>query len=453
MNLKEEFSEVSPERWKVQLEKDLKGISFDQLCREDENGINVLPFYTNENLKQEAKTDFTHFDWDICSYQSQLNDTEQNKTALLHLNQGANAIFLNVNSTTNPEKLICNIHANYIKIHYSFQEKNIDFLNQLHNYFESQKTDLSELQGSIILDPISLLIRGYDEGFELRQKYWKTITEHPLLKKSNLSPFVTDAYIYQNAGCNTVHELAFTLAQLNEQLNFIQENKISTANKKIVLITSSSINFFQNLCKLKALRNLSTFLLREYRMENEIFIHANTTLLNKTAKDQYNNLVRSTIEAMSAVGGGVNSISITPYNYITKNEDTNAQRLAINQMQIFKEEAFLSKVADAGAGSFYIESYCENLEEKVWEEFKKIEEQGGLIQLFKEGKLKKMIEGDAEKLKTEYVSGKRILTGVNKFENTKEKELQRIFPHRNNSKGLSFQSIEEWLTEIKIQHA
>ncbi|MFN6038649.1 MAG: methylmalonyl-CoA mutase family protein, partial [Bacteroidota bacterium] len=263
----------------------------------------------------------------------------------------------------------------------------------------------------------------------------------------------TDAYIYQNAGCNTVHELAFTLAQLNEQLHFIQENNLSVVNKKFILITSSSINFFQNLCKIKALRNLSKFLLKEYGLDNEIFIHANTSLLNKTSKDSYNNLIRSTIEAMGAVAGGADSVAITPYNTTSVYNDTNAQRLAINQMHIFKEEAFLSKVSDVGAGSFYIETYSEELEQKAWEKFKKIEDHGGLIQYCKEGKLTNIVNADAEKLKSEFISGKKILTGVNKFQNPKEKDSPRIFPPKGNPNGLSMQSIEEWLTEIKVQHA
>ncbi|MFN6037440.1 MAG: hypothetical protein ACK452_03150, partial [Bacteroidota bacterium] len=157
MNQLENFNEISPEKWKAQLEKDLKGTTFEQLCREDENGIQVLPFYTKENLNKSPQTNFTHFDWDICSFISDGDDNHQNKTALTDLKQGANALFLNINSDTKPEKLIENIHANYIKIHYAFQEKNTDFLDQLYTYFEKNKIELSELHGSVVLDPISLL--------------------------------------------------------------------------------------------------------------------------------------------------------------------------------------------------------------------------------------------------------------------------------------------------------
>ena len=450
MNITEGFEDISLEKWKAQLEKDLKGVSFEQLSRKDANEITVYPFYNRENLKDPGEAAFLHTEWDICSYVELKDPSEQNKTALQHLNNGANSLIINIGSNTTPQKLFQGIHANYIKVHLSYQEKNTVFIDELNAYLKDKKTDFAQLNGSFVYDPVALLIRGYEDHFETRRNYWKKITEHELVQASELSPFVTDSFIFQNAGCTAVNELALTLAQLNEQLHFISKENINTGNKKFILITSSSINFFENLCKIKALRNLATFLLNEYGFKNGIFIHANTSLINKTAQDAYNNLIRSGIEAMSAIAGGADSVAVAPYDYVTGTHDTNAQRLALNQLLILKEEAFLSKVADVGAGSFYLENYSNAIANKAWEEFKKIENEGGLIQLAMNGKLKEKIKSDAEKMKQDFINGNKILTGVNKFINKNEKVSPRTFPRNQNSKGVSFESIEEWITEATI---
>ncbi|MFN5183105.1 MAG: methylmalonyl-CoA mutase family protein [Bacteroidota bacterium] len=447
MELKEENLDISINQWKERLEKDLKGITFQQLSKTDSNGIEIFPFYNKENSIKQHQISFTHREWEICSQQISEEDHIQNKSALKHLNNGANSLIFNIHSGTNPKKLLDSIQAEYITTHFAYKEKNIEFIDGLNSYFKGINSNFSQINGSIIYDPISTYLRGYKEGFELRLNFWKKISESELINNSALSSFTTDAYIYQNSGCNTVNELAFTLAQVNEQLHFISQHNIKTSDKKFVIFTSTGINFFENLCKFKSLRNLIKFLLNEYGLKNEIFIHATNSLINKTAKDVYNNLIRSTIEAMSAIAGGANSISIAPYNFVTEKKDANAQRLAMNQLLILKEEAFLSKVAEVGAGSFYTDEYCNNLSEKAWEKFKFIESEGGLISFFDKGKLQSDINEDASKLKEEFVSGKKILTGVNKFLNLKENPNQRIFPGYRNENGINFESIEEWINE------
>ena len=116
---------------------------------------------------------------------------------------------------------------------------------------------------------------------------------------------------------------------------------------------------------------------------------------------------------------------------------------------IFKEEAFLADVADAGAGSFFIENYTKELTETAWKSFQLIEKKGGLIAISKSGELKERVEKEASQLRDEYVSGKKILIGVNKFPKAKEKVSRKSISISLSEKGILPVFAEDWLSAQK----
>jgi methylmalonyl-CoA mutase len=246
-----------------------------------------------------------------------------------------------------------------------------------------------------------------------------------------------DTSLYQEAGSNTINELAFSIAHLNEYLN--------TASKVNQIHISVSVggDFFMEIAKLRALRKLVDFLLNQYSFKADIHIHAQTTLINKCVVDSYNNMLRSTTEAMSASIGGADSIVVLPFDVEFNPQNDFSSRMARNQQLILKDESYLNIVADMAAGSYYIESLTETLSENAWEQFKVIESKGGLLACLKSNYIQDIISKDAETLIEQFKEGKLVLVGVNKFQNKNEeaKKDKRINVKGNTSSIFGIKSI------------
>ncbi|MBC7865036.1 MAG: hypothetical protein IAF38_18830, partial [Bacteroidia bacterium] len=266
----------------------------------------------------------------------------------------------------------------------------------------------------------------YQKPGEEFLKEWKTFISLPLFKETNYSPFCFDVSAYHNLGANSVTELAYFILQVNEYLNFAEQNKISLGNKEIVIMVSVGNNFFESVAKLRALRKLFSLLTKQYGLKNPLYLYCKNSLVNKSTLDIHNNLLRSTTEGMAAVIGGANSLSLFPFNDAVKENDPEGLRWARNQQIIFKEEAALNKVADMSAGSYYIETLTRQLAENAWKIFQAIESEGGFIACIKNGFIPELIAAMANKQKVDFAAGKKILVGVNKFSNEKEKVFSRL---------------------------
>ena len=225
--------------------------------------------------------------------------------------------------------------------------------------------------------------------------------------------------MYQEAGANTVNELACSIAHLNEYL-LAAGNEVA-ALKTLHMSVSVGGDFFMEIAKLRALRKLSAFLLSQYNSHAEIHLHAQTTSINKSSIDRYNNMLRSTTEAMSASIGGANSILVFPFDVAFNQQNDFSSRMARNQQLILKDESYLNVVADIAAGSYYIETITETLCQKAWEQFKIIEKKGGLSACITSNYIPELIAKDAEALVQQFKEGKLVLVGINKFQNKNEK--------------------------------
>jgi methylmalonyl-CoA mutase len=180
-------------------------------------------------------------------------------------------------------------------------------------------------------------------------------------------------------------------------------------------------DFFTEIAKLRALRKLWALVLDQYGMNEELYLHCETTQLNKSSLDSYNNMLRTTTESMSAILGGCNSLVVRPFDITFKNTSEFSARMARNQQLILKEEAYLDKVADAGAGSYYIESLTDKIAEEAWQDFKRIQSKGGYLACLKSEYIQAAIEMQANVLQEELKEGQRVLIGVNKYPNASEK--------------------------------
>jgi methylmalonyl-CoA mutase len=152
----------------------------------------------------------------------------------------------------------------------------------------------------------------------------------------------------------------------------------------------------------------------------KIRIHAQTTEFNKTTFDANVNMLRTQTEAMSATLGGVNSLTVTPYDSTYKKADEFSERIARNQQLLLKEECHFDKVADPAAGSYYIETLTNEIAAQAWKIFLEVEDNGGFFTAIKAGTVQKAVKATATSRLKSVSSRREVLLGTNQFPNFAE---------------------------------
>lgn len=386
-----EFTPTTATQWKEQLVKDLKGIDYNTLVWKTNSGIDITPFYTHENITTDPAPVFTASDWAICEWIAVTDEKTANTQALNALQNGASGLVFSIEKPLDYAAMVKDISIEHIYCLFIVHKKEV--YDGLHTFLNSIQ------KGNTCFIEFDNLLSG-TSGINAKD-----------------SVICINTTIYQEAGANAVNELAFSLAHLNEYLTSASEKNTLKDLKKIHLSLSVGSDFFMEIAKLRALRKLFHFLLAQYSIMAELHIHAQTTSINKSNIDSYNNMLRSTTEAMSASIGGANSILVFPFDVAFNQQNDFSSRMARNQQLILKDESYLNVVADMSAGSYYIETITETLCEKAWEQFKVIEGKGGLSACVTSNYIPELIAKDAEVLIQQFKEGKLVLVGVNKFQN------------------------------------
>lgn len=414
--LLKDFLPANAADWKARLEKDLKGITFDQLSLTDRNGITIRPFYSKEDIAVPPEPIVTQPGWSICAQVTVNDAATANKQALYELNNGASGICFILEEDIDAGILLREIELPYIYTCFKLNKHLPAFIQSIKAYASQKGWSWQETESFIAFDYIA----GY-----IQKGHWQVSREQDqqsfeafLEATQGMNNLCIDAALFQNAGATATYELASALAQANEYLN-LPEAKLQRA-KKIHITLATGTAFFEQIAQLRAFRNVLGLLLEQYNIQPEIHLHIETGNIYRSPFDSYSNLLRDTIAAMAGVLGDCNSLYIRSFNETLKEADDFSRRMSRNQQLIFKEESYLDKVADVAAGSYYIEALTEQIAVKAWQQFKDIEQEGGLIAAFEKGTIQKTIEQQAAQLVQEYKDGKRVLIGVNKFPNPKD---------------------------------
>lgn len=441
----DEFPSVTAEQWIQQVIKDLKGEDFNsKLKYTSVDGIVIEPFYTMENLTQfnECKPLFGHTDWEVCELIVVEDEKKANKKALHVLNNGATGLVFKVAASVSLTELLKDVKVEYIATQFIVTGDLVEFSLSLNAYLESQKLDPLKLNIAIYSDALSNgLTQGeWQPSIELVQQQFASILTH----KNNFRNLVVDAVVFHNGGASPAFEIACALSQMNELAGWANAENNKGLNGKFQANVAIGPNYFFEIAKLRAYRKTMALLLETYKLESEIYIHAETAFRNLTVYDAHNNLLRATTEAMAATIGGCNSLRVLPFDAAYAAENDFSERMARNIQLILKTESYFDKVADVSAGTYFIETLTEQLAEKAWAYFVEIENQGGYVKAVESGYLQKRLQEFADKQQSVFDEGKEILIGTNKFPNTKEQKKaieQAIVFGDAPSKGKEFERL------------
>lgn len=449
----EEFPEISTQQWEEVITKDLKGADRSKkLVWKTLEGFEVEPYYRQENLKELSHLNThpgeypytrgknaTTNDWKI-RQEIVVNDAaEANKKALDALNKGAESVaYVTRNNAlakqSHMDKLMKDIVLDAIEMNFRAGNASPVILNMFDKYVKENNIDASKLNGSVNYDPLGYMtIAGgfsHDEEFSFEQA--KGLVEFGKKELPNFKVIAVNAHRFTNAGSSLVHELAFALAMGNEYIARLVEKGLSVDDiaPRIQFSFGVTANYFMEIAKLRAARTLWANIVKSYNPANEdsckMNIHAVTTRFNKSVYDPYVNMLRTSTESMSAVIGGVDSLTVEPFNIIYSETNEFSERIARNQQLLLKEECNLDKVVDPSAGSYYVEMLTAKMMEKSWELFLSVEEKGGYVNAFKAEFIQDTIEEVAAKRKKNIATRRETLLGTNQFPNFSEFVLEDI---------------------------
>ncbi len=409
-----EFSGTTSQQWKEQIIKDLKGLDYETLVWKTHSGFDAQPFYTSENVKEKNNSLFSESNWDICEQITVTNEKQANQKALNALQGGASGLSFYIHKKIDTAALLKNISLEHIYSQFFISNDALHVLADLKKHYGKINPHDNKIKCFVNIDPLCMFAY-YGE--------WHDNEEKDLSVLNQLQHIPVNISLYEEAGANTVNELAIGLAHTNEYFNYLL-NQNNLKNKSLHFIFSVAPDFFTEIAKFRAFRKLIYLLQQQYKTNFPIHIHAQTALIDKSSLDIYNNMLRTTTEAMSAVIGGVDSLCVLAYNESLEKGTEFGSRIAINQQHILKDESYLNKVADISAGSYFIESITDEIAEKAWEQFKVIESKGGFLACLKNNFIQETISKNAEQLIQEAKEGKLVLVGVNKFR--VEKKSQKL---------------------------
>ena len=237
-------------------------------------------------------------------------------------------------------------------------------------------------------------------------------------------------YHMQEAGADAVLETAFTIA---DGLQYAQTGldaglTIDQFAPRLSFFWGISMNFYMEIAKMRAARRLWANLLKErFNPKNPrsmmLRTHSQTSGWSLTEQDPYNNIMRTTIEAMAAVFGGTQSLHTNSFDEALGLPTPFSARIARNTQIVIQEESGICKVADPWAGSYMMESLTDEIYAAAKKIIEEVDALGGMAKAVESGMPKLRIEEAAAKKQARIDSGKEVIVGVNKYKLPKEEKI------------------------------
>lgn len=416
IDLRKEFPLSSLEEWKVQLQKELKGVDFSVLMRHDAleeldyasfqhaDGVDVtaeipgsLPFTRGTNAERN--------DW----FNGQLvkvdDEKRANKQALEMLMKGCDLLLIDFNAREEVDlaMLFAEIQFEYIQV--QFMRPSRKLYGELQAYFKGSFPSTVRFSIDFLAEDASV--------FDFFSREFKGLHR----------PFAyVNGFEVQQCGATAYQELAFCLSTGHAYLERLMASGFSVDEAATCIHFSVGIggNYFHELAKLRALRKCWAKLVNAYKPVDEqscaCLLTAHIGWMNKSLRDPHTNLLRQTTEAMAAVSAGVNGLVVHPYDAQSeKGTSRLAARMALNISLILREESYFSYVVDPLGGSYAVELLTELMGERGWQFFQELEKRGGLFTADAQNFFAASVANKAH-LRIERVrSGEQTLIGINKF--------------------------------------
>ncbi len=247
------------------------------------------------------------------------------------------------------------------------------------------------------------------------------IIEYTSRRMPRFNSISISGYHMQEAGANQALELAFTLADGKEYVKTALARGLDVDEfaGRLSFFWAIGMNFYLEIAKMRAARLLWHRIMSGFGAKNpkslQLRTHCQTSGWSLTEQDAYNNVVRTTVEAMAAVFGGTQSLHTNSFDEAIALPSEASSRIARNTQLILQEETHIGAVVDPWAGSYMMETLTAEMAAKAWSIIEEVERQGGMTKAVASGWAKLKIETSAAEKQARIDSGADVIVGVNKY--------------------------------------
>jgi len=277
------------------------------------------------------------------------------------------------------------------------------------------------------------------------------------------NPVSISGYHIREAGATALQELAFTIYDGIAYVESTLERglKVDDFAHRLSFFFASHNDFFEEIAKFRAARRLWAKIMKErFHTKNSrsmwMRMHIQTSGCTLTAPQPLNNITRTTIQALAAVLGGTQSLHTNSFDEALCLPTEEAVRVALRTQQVIAQESGITNTVDPLAGSYYVETLTNDMEEKAMEYIQKIDDMGGVIAAIEKGFFQKEIADSAYRYQREIDEKKRIIVGLNEYTIEEEEcpiELLRIDPKAEKEQVARLQKVKKERDNRKVKEA
>lgn len=467
MNNNHEFEES---KWEDLVNKETKGKSSKELTKLSPEGIEIKPLYTKKDLKNNPNIDttpglspfirgpratmYTGRPWTIRQYAGFSTAEESNafyKKALASGGQGVSVAFdlathrgydsdhprvfgdvgkagVAIDTVEDMKVLFNEIPLDKVSVSMTMNGAVLPILANYIVAAEEQGVSQEKLSGTIQNDILKeFMVRNtYIYPPTPSMKIISDIFEYTSKYMPKFNSISISGYHMQEAGADAALELAYTLADGKEYIKTAINSglKIDSFAPRLSFFFGIGMNFYMEVAKLRAARLLWSEIVSEFKPKNSkstmLRTHCQTSGWSLTEQDPYNNIIRTTIEAMAAVFGGTQSLHTNSFDEAIALPTEFSAKIARSTQIILQEETGITDTVDPWGGSYMMETLTQNIAEKARKIISEIDKLGGMAKAIEQGVPKLNIEQSAASKQARIDRGEDVIVGVNKYVNEKE---------------------------------
>lgn len=464
-----------PTQWAQRVEKELRGKrTVESLTKTNAEGMNVKPLYTSEDVPEAPQLPgefpftrgvhasmYTSKPWTIRQYAGFSTAEESNnfyRNALAAGQQGLSVAFdlathrgydsdhprvvgdvgmagVAIDSVEDMKMLFKDIPLDKVSVSMTMNGAVIPTLAFFAVAAEEAGVSQEKLTGTIQNDILKeFMVRNtYVFPPEPSMRVIGDIMAYMAEKQPKFNSISISGYHMQEAGANCALELAFTIADGLEYIRtaIARGLTVDDVAPRLSFFFGIGMNFYLEIAKLRAARTLwaqEVKRLFDPKKRNSMLLrtHTQTSGWSLTEQDMYNNVVRTTIEALSAVMGGAQSLHTNSFDEAVALPTKFSSRIARNTQLIIQEETGITDVVDPWGGSYMMETMTSDLIKEATTILEEIEAKGGMTKCIVEGFPKLRIEESAAKKQANIDSGMETIVGVNKYRLEKEDKVDTL---------------------------
>ncbi len=296
---------------------------------------------------------------------------------------------------------------------------------------EEQGVTQEQLSGTIQNDILKeFMVRNtYIYPPEPSMRIVADIIEYTAEHMPRFNSISISGYHMQEAGATAVQELAFTIADGLEYVRTATDRglDVDAFAGRLSFFFAIGMNFFMEVAKLRAARLLWARVMSRFEPKSPgssmLRTHCQTSGVSLTEQDPYNNIVRTTLEALAAVLGGTQSLHTNSFDEALALPSDFAARIARNTQLVIAEESGVPRVVDPLGGSYYVEALTHALAVHAWELIEEVEALGGMTKAVESGMPKLRIEEASARRQARIDRGEEVIVGVNRYRLSDEPEV------------------------------